>query len=395
MLYTERIVTSKTLLYIIYYKEKFSWGDDYSYMIRVIRNKLMEEIIFTISFILAVVTSFLSPPRLDYIDWKVLISLFNLMLIILAFEKLQILEYISIHILSQYKSARKVSFFLVVLTFFSSMLITNDVALITFVPITLIIARKSGFDPMLIVILQTLAANIGSGLTPMGNPQNLFLFSFYGISLLDFIKTMLPFALVGLLWLLLLNLKIPEKSLEFSFDSVSIRSAPKLIVYVILFCIVILSIFDLLSYSIIFVIITLIVLMMDKDLLRKIDYFLLATFVCFFIFIGNLSNLQSITHFIQVLLNTAGKSYFTTILLSQMISNVPCAILVASFTEFWQSVLLGVNIGGMGTLIASLASVISYKFYAKYYDGKNYLRSFHMYSFISLLLFTVLLYLIL
>lgn len=364
-------------------------------MIKIIAYRLQQEIIFTVALALAVITSFLALPKLHYLDWEVLICLFNLMLVLQAFEELKVLDKASIHILSKYGNMRSLSFVLILITFFSAMLITNDVALITFVPIALIIARKADFDPMYLIILQTLAANIGSSLTPMGNPQNLFLFSYYHIPISAFLLKTFFFVCLGALWLLLLNLRLPVKPLIFQLSPIEMGSGKKVILYFGLFFIIILSILHLISYWFALGITLLIILTFDRGLILKVDYFLLATFICFFIFIGNLANLPKVAAFIHGVLNSQAKSYSVSILLSQFISNVPCAILLASFTKHWDAVLLGVNIGGMGTLIASLASVISYKFYAKTYNGKAYLIKFHLINFASLAVFSGLFYLFL
>lgn len=361
-------------------------------MVRVIRDKLGEEIIFLVAFLLAIITSFFSIPRFQYIDFKVIISLFNLMAVICAFEKLKVLDKIAIKILSRHKNLRRVSFVLIFLTFFSAMFITNDVALITFIPITLIIARKSGFNPIKLVILQTLGANIGSSMTPMGNPQNLFILSFYNINGLDFFKTTIIFVILGAVWLIFLNNRTPAKILDFNFEEEEVKEKNywfKIILYSTLFVIIILSVFSVFNYYIAFAATLMLIFLLDKELIKKVDYFLLATFVCFFIVIGNLSHISVITNFMANMLSSRRGVYLFSILFSQGISNVPCSILLAGFTDYWKELLLGVNIGGMGTLVASLASVISYKFYIKEYKDKTYLKKFHKYNFISLILFSL------
>jgi len=364
-------------------------------MIKVIGDKLSEEIVLLISLVLVFITSFFSFPKLSYIDFKVLISLFNLMVVICAFEKLKVLDRIAINILLRHKNQRRVSLVLIFLTFFSAMLITNDVALITFVPITLIIARKAAFNPMKLVIMQTLGANIGSSLTPMGNPQNLFLLSFYNINGIEFFKTTILFVVLGALWLLLLNYRTTARELNFSFDLEDVKEKNyiiKIILYILLFIFIILSVFNIVSYYAAFIATVILVSISDRELLLKIDYFLLVTFICFFVIIGNLSHIAVITDYMSSVLSSSSRVYIFSILFSQFISNVPCSILLAGFTKSWKELLLGVNIGGMGTLVASLASVISYKFYIKEYRDKTYLIKFHKYNFISLIIFTLIIY---
>lgn len=359
-----------------------------------ITKKLKEELVFTISLVLAVITSFFSVPELSYINFKVLALLFNLMIIIAAFRNLFVMDKISLWILSKCHSARLISMIFIVITFLSSMLVTNDVSLITFVPLAIFTFKKIKIDPMKTVILQTLAANIGSSLTPMGNPQNLFLFTFYKLNGFQFFSITFPFVFLGLLWILFLNRRISKEKFELSFDKISIKNTKKAVIYLILFILVILSVFNLIDYKYILLITLLFVVCMDIRILKQVDYFLLATFIFFFIFIGNVSNITIIKETLEGLLLRPSMPYFSSIILSQGISNVPCSILISSFTNNWREVLLGVNIGGMGTLIASLASLISYKIYFNSNPGnKNlYLKKFHIYNFVSLFIFAIIMY---
>ncbi|KOA18519.1 inner membrane protein YbiR [Clostridium homopropionicum DSM 5847] len=359
---------------------------------------LKEEMVFAIALILAFLTSIISLPKVEYIDFKVLFSLFNLMVVVKAFEKLKILELTAGKILCKYKSARKVSLILIGLTFFSSMLITNDVALITFVPITLIIGIRAKFNVADTIIFQTLAANIGSSLTPMGNPQNLFLFSFYNLKAVEFFKVTGPLVAMGGICLIFFNLKIKDLMLQFSLKSIKIKNMKKAIIYGILFIIIILSVFNVIDYRIVTIITIVIVLILDKRILKQIDYLLLMTFVFFFIFIGNVSNMDFINSHLVNFLNSKTKTYIAALTLSQGISNVPCSIFMANFTNNWREVLLGVNIGGMGTLIASLASLISYKLYVKskleHRDNNQYLVKFTLYNFSTLFIMAIINYFI-
>lgn len=363
-----------------------SWNWDFSI--------LKEEIVFFISLILALITSAISMPKLSYINFKVLILLFNLMIVIGAFERLKLLDKIAVGILTKHKSLRMVSLIMISLCFISSMFITNDVALLTFVPLTLIIAKKAEFDPMKTVILETLAVNIGSSFTPMGNPQNLYLFSYFNIGISAFFKVTIPFVIIGTLWMYLLNIRIPNVDLRFNLDDMKIKDKKSLAIYCSLFIFILLSVFNLVDYSIAFIVTVLVSFIIDKSLFREVDYFLLLTFVCFFIVIGNLSNMTIINNFMRDFLTDNKNVYFSSILLSQIISNVPCAILLSKFTNSWEEILAGVNIGGMGTIIASLASLISYKFYAKEYNSKEYMIKFTIYNLISLVIFTSVFYIL-
>ncbi|HEY5588284.1 MAG TPA: SLC13 family permease [Candidatus Paceibacterota bacterium] len=353
------------------------------------------EIVFTISLFTALITSMISPPKLNYINFKVLILMFNLMIVISAFKRVKLLDKIAVEILTKHKSLRLVSLILTFVCFISSMLITNDVALITFVPLTMIIAKKAKFNPIKTVIFETLAVNIGSSLTPMGNPQNLYLFSFFNIGILAFFKLTIFFVVIGALWLFMLNRRIPNINLEFDLDKIKIKDKKSVIIYCSLFIFILLSVFNVVDYRIAFIISVLVSFIIEKKLFKEVDYFLLLTFVCFFVAIGNLSNMTIIDNFMKRILINNTNVYFSSIFFSQLISNLPCAILLSKFTNSWKVLLIGVNIGGMGTIIASLASLISYKFYAKEYDGKKYLIKFTIYNFISLIVFAALFYIFL
>lgn len=352
-----------------------------------VKKAIRHDIIFSVSLLLALVTSLMVKPTLNSIDWKVIFCLFNLNAILLALEELHVMDKVSIKILSVQCNQRHLSMILVGLTFLSSMLITNDVALITFVPLTLIIARKSGFDPGYTIILQALAANIGSSLTPVGNPQNLFLFSHYHIPLGQFMSLMLPFVLTGAFWLIILNHHTGNKNLEFSLEPVETGNSLKIIIYIILFLAVILSVLRIIDYRLVTGLVILVLFCMDRNLFVRLDYCLLGTFICFFIAVANFSHFNTLGMLLQRNFESTAGSFMGSVLLSQIISNVPSAILIANYSEQWRAVLLGVNIGGMGTLVASMASVIAYRYYVREYKKRGYLWQFFRYNLLSLAVF--------
>lgn len=358
-------------------------------------EKLKKEKVFCISLLLAIVTSFLVQPKISYINFKVITLLFNLMVIISALENLKVMDKIAIEVLLKCKNTRRISMIFIVITFFASMLVTNDVALLTFVPLAILTFKKAKFNPMKTIILQTLAANIGSSLTPMGNPQNLFLFTHYNLTPYQFFSITVPFVATGMFWLLLLNNRVSKEEIELAFKTVYIKDKKRASIYLFVFVIIVFSVFGFIDYKYTLLVTVLCVLFMDKYLIKEVDYFLLATFLCFFIFIGNISSIQSIQVYLQGFLKRPSMPYISSIILSQVISNVPCSLLVSGFTENWREVLLGVNIGGMGTLIASLASLISYKIFVNENEeekNKLYLSKFNMYNFVSLVLFSIINY---
>lgn len=357
---------------------------------------IKKEVVLVIALSLAIITSLFSLPKLAYIDFKVLILLFNLMIVVAAFKQLNVLDTIAILLLKRCGDLKKVSYVLIFITFFASMFITNDVALITFVPLTLVIAKKTEVNVLKTIVFQTLAANLGSALTPMGNPQNLFLYSYYNLSFGDFIRCMLPVFIASALFLILLIYK--EKNTKFQVELLLPQLGNRLhiIIYMLLFVIILLSVFRLLDYRFAFIVVLLSVLLLDHKLFTQIDYSLLLTFVGFFIFVGNLSNLPTVKTFMEQLLSTSSSTYFASLAASQVISNVPATMLLAPFTTFPDALLLGVNIGGMGTLIASLASVISYKLFTKDLpeQSNTYLFQFTLYNFLGLLIFIPFIYLL-
>lgn len=362
-----------------------------------LKNFIKKEMVLILSVSLAIITSFISSPKLSYIDFKVLILLFNLMVVVAAFKELKVLDSIAISLLRKCNTYTSISFVLVFITFLASMVVTNDVALITFVPLSIIVAKKSDINVLKIVILQTLAANLGSSFTPMGNPQNLFIYSFYNLDPSAFFKITAPLVILSVLFLSVIILKSKKFKLDLHLEDIEIENKKDVIFFSILFAIILLSVFHILDYRLAFSITLLTALILNKKLLTQIDYSLLITFIVFFIFIGNISTMDSIRNFMMGILNSPQSTFIASILSSQIISNVPSTMLLSGFTNNFKELLLGVNIGGMGTLIASLASVISYKIYTNEFkdDSSTYLKCFTFYNVLGLIITIPIIYLIL
>lgn len=362
-----------------------------------LKNFIKKEIVLILSVSLAIITSFISSPKLSYIDFKVLILLFNLMVVVAAFKELKVLDSIAISLLRKCSTYTSISFALVFITFLASMIVTNDVALITFVPLSIVVAKKSDINVLKIVILQTLAANLGSSFTPMGNPQNLFIYSFYNLDPSDFFKITAPLVILSILFLSVIILKSKKIKLDLHLEDIEIENKKDVIFFSILFAIILLSVFHIVDYRLAFIITILTVLILNKKLLTQIDYSLLITFIGFFIFIGNISTMDSIRSFMMGILNSPQSTFITSILSSQVISNVPATMLLSGFTNNFKELLLGVNVGGMGTLIASLSSVISYKIYTNEFkdDNSTYLKYFTFYNVLGLIITIPIVYLIL
>lgn len=358
---------------------------------------LKKEIVLVIAIVLAITSSFISIPKLSYIDFKVLILLFNLMIVVAAFKELKVLDSIAIGLLKKCNTYTSISFALVFITFIASMIVTNDVALITFVPLSIVIARKANIDVLKIVIFQTLAANLGSSFTPMGNPQNLFIYSYYYLSPIDFLKITLPIVILAIAFLSILIIKDKKMKLKLDLSDVIMENKKDVILFSLLFVIILLSVFHLIDYKITFIITIVTVLILNKRLFKEVDYSLLLTFTGFFIFIGNISTMDVVRNFMENILNSEKSTFISSILASQIISNVPATMLLSGFTNHFKELLLGVNIGGMGTLIASLASVISYKIYTSEFKDNNdrYLSKFTLYNVLGLGVFVPMIYLLL
>ena len=353
---------------------------------------LKKECVLVIAVTLAILSSFISIPKLSYIDFKVLILLFNLMVVVAAFKELKVLDSIAIGLLKKCNTYTSISLALVFITFISSMIVTNDVALITFVPLSIVIARKANINVLKIVIFQTLAANLGSSFTPMGNPQNLFIYSFYNLSPIDFFKITLPIVVLAVLFLVLLVFKDKKMNLSLDLEDVKIDNKRDVYLFGGLFLIILLSVFHVIDYKVTFLITIVMVLILNKKLFSQVDYSLLITFIGFFIFVGNISTMDVVKNFMEGILNSPKSTFLASVLSSQVISNVPATMLLSGFTDHFKELLLGVNIGGMGTLIASLASVISYKIYASEFGNYNYMKSFTFYNILGLIIFVPIAY---
>ncbi|MCC8159319.1 MAG: citrate transporter [Phascolarctobacterium sp.] len=352
------------------------------------KSFVRREGILVAACLLAAVSSLAAIPKAEYIDWHVLVLLYCLMLVVGGLKKRRILDHCAVRLLQKCVSLRQITAALLLVTFVSSMLVTNDVALITFVPLTLIIGREAGLDVGKIIIWQTLAANLGSMLTPMGNPQNLFLYARYNFEIITFLKvTLLPTCLAGGMLAVLL-LRQQDRALKVDLAAVKVERGWDLGVLALLFLLCVAAVFHLFDHWLLLAITVTAVLVLDRGLFRQIDYSLLITFGGFFIFIGNLTQFDFLNIIRDSFLGSAAGTYFSGIAASQFISNVPAAMLLAAFTQQKEALLLGVNIGGLGTLIASMASVISYKLFAEAYPAqvRHYLLLFLYYNAIGLFL---------
>ena len=339
-------------------------------MLNRIRNFIKKETVLCVAAVCAVATMFLVPPDstyIGYIDFKVLCLLMCLMAVVAGFEGCGAFKWLAYQLLRRCKSGRVLSVVLVLLPFFSSMLVTNDVALLTFVPFTLMLMEQIGCVSAVIpmLVLQTIAANLGSMATPVGNPQNLFLYAAYALSAGEFFSAMLPLTAVSLLCLTAAAVPVlPKELAQIELQKETLRQPKKLTVYGILFLLCLLTVFRVLHYGIMTALVIAGIAIMEPKKLKELDIALLATFVCFFIVSGNLGRVEAVRGFLQTLLER--NTLLTAAATSQVISNVPAAVLLSEFTQQWRPLLEGVNIGGLGTPIASLASLITLKLYLRW-----------------------------
>ena len=342
-------------------------------MLNKVKSFFKAEAVLCIAALCALATMFFVPPDGEYwayIDWKVLCLLLCLMAVVAGFQACGAFRWLTAQMLRFSSSGRVLSVLLVWLPFFSAMVVTNDVALLVFVPFTLGLLAEAGCAaasiPML--VLQTVAANLGSMATPVGNPQNLYLYAAFNLEAGEFFAVTLPLTAVSLIALTIAALPVLPKAIRTSDVQDEKLSAGKLAVYGILFVVCLLTVFRVLHFAVMTVVVLAAIAVMDRHLLKKLDIALLATFVCFFVVSGNLGRMEAVRGFLQGLLE--GSTLLTAAGTSQIISNVPAAVLLAGFTDQWQPLLEGVNIGGLGTPIASLASLITLKLYLRH-PGAN------------------------
>lgn len=334
-----------------------------------LKNFIKNEIVLILSFILAVISAFIVTPNagyIDYIDFRTLALLLCLMAVMAGLNSIGLFKLLASKLLSLATTTRSITVWLCMLCFFFSMIITNDVALITFVPFSIVALKLSKQEKLLIplITLETVAANLGSMLTPVGNPQNLYLFSAFNMTIGDFFITVLPYAILSLVLLVISAFFIKKENISVVSNEDNKKINYKFCaIYAVLFAISILTVFKVIPYGITFAISVITILFIDRKTLLKVDYSLLLTFIFLFIFIGNLKNIAPVSDFLSKIVRN--NEVAVGIAASQIFSNVPAAILLSGFTDNIKELLIGVNLGGLGTLIASMASLISFKLIAK------------------------------
>lgn len=365
-------------------------------VIKIMVNTLMrlkiclkKDVVLTIAILLALLSSlFVHPDKqyINYIDYRTLILLFCLMSVMAGLRKIKLFDRVASTLVSRCTNEGQLIILLVVVVFFTSMIITNDVALLTFVPFTISVLNilhpnvKNRWMITLIV-METIAANLGSMLTPVGNPQNLYLYNVSGMSMGGFLLIMLPYSVLSLvmliIWIIIrcnskstnIDRNIKLGDIRNTNSEIAYNSRDKRIIgmYFFLFILCLMTVVKIIPFYITFVILLVCILIFDSDTLKNVDYSLIFTFTGFFIFIGNIGRIPLFKDFLQEVIS--GKEMITAVLCSQIMSNVPAALLLTGFTDNIRMLIIGTNLGGLGTLIASMASLISFKFIQR--EDKN------------------------
>ena len=355
--------------------------------------------VMLIAMLGAIITSIIVPPDseyLGYFDFKTLTCLFSVLAVVCALKNIRFFYILAEKVVILFKNARMSILALVYITFIGSMLIANDMALLTFLPLGYLVLTSTGKEKYMAFtfIMQNIAANLGGMLTPFGNPQNLFLYTRFEIPTLEFMGIMAPpFILSVILITVCCFIFVKPEPLELSDEKTQLNPT-RTVIYLLLFALSILIVFRGIPYFLGLIIIPIALLIMDRKALLEVDYPLLLTFVFFFIFSGNMGRIEAVNTLFSGLLDKS--TLIVSALSCQIISNVPSAILLSQFTDNYRELLLGVNIGGVGTLISSLASLITFREYVSHNPGKagSYILKFSLFNFAFLIILTAVSYIL-
>ncbi|WP_242327543.1 SLC13 family permease [Lactococcus lactis] len=348
-------------------------------------KRIFSDKTFLFTFALALLSLIFGTVRDPDIDLKTILALLSLIILISIFEILGILKYFAAFIIDKCQNLRQVALVVLLLSFFGSMFFTNDVAILTLVPIVFNIDRKVKLPKIGLISLMTIYANLGSAITPIGNPQNLYLVSYYHLKLLDFFKLSIPLGLVSLLTLFLCALLFSKKTVkQLKNKAFSIK---KRNLYLLGFTtlIVLLGVLALIPVWISLIASLVCAYLIEKKVYQEVDYGIILTFINFFIIVGALGRIPLIHDWLHQLMNNDLSIFFTSILSSQVISNVPAAVLLSKFTRQLSPLYLGVTIGGLGTLVASLANLLALRQYQLNVKDKSTLKFFGLFTFLNFL----------
>ena len=348
--------------------------------------------VLTVAFVAALISSLIVPPDSAYLGYfavKTLSCLFCVLAVVCAFKNINFFYILACKIVESLGNLRLAVIALVYITFIGSMLIANDMALLTFLPLGYFILSSTGKEKYMAFtfIMQNIAANLGGMLTPFGNPQNLYLYSKFNIPNDEFVYIMLPPFLISIGLITICCMFVKKVPLELMEEKSSF-DMKRAVQYLVLFALAIAIVFRGIPYWIGLIIIPAVLIFVDRKALIMVDYPLLLTFVCFFIFSGNMSRIEAVRYLFSFLLEK--NTLLFSVISCQFISNVPSSILLSQFTENYRDLLVGVNIGGTGTLIASLASLITFREYTKHNPEKSlyYIGIFSAFNFGILIILT-------
>jgi len=349
--------------------------------------------VMTVALVAAILTSFFVPPDKEYMgyfDFKTLTCLFCVLAVVCALKNINFFYVLAEKIVQKFKDTRMCILALVYITFIGSMLIANDMALLTFLPLGYFVLSSTGKQKYMAFtfIMQNISANLGGMLTPFGNPQNLYLYTKFNIPNAEFVGIMLePFIISIILITACCFIFVKKEPLSMEREKVRLP-INKTVLYLLLFAFAIAIVFRGIPYWTGLIIIPSVLIFADRKALKMVDYPLLLTFVFFFIFSGNMARIDAVRDVLSVLLEK--NALLFSVISCQIISNVPSAILLSQFTDEYRALLIGVNIGGVGTLISSLASLITFNEYKKHNPGKtkNYVKSFSAFNFAFLIILT-------
>lgn len=354
-------------------------------VIEIVGSFVRKNSVFVIAVLLALITSIIVPPDGEYVgyfDFKTLTCLFTTLAVICALKNVKFFTKIAEAIVSLAGNARMAILMLVCITFIGSMLIANDMALLTFLPLGYYLLSSTGKEKYMAYtfVMQNIAANLGGMLTPFGNPQNLYIYEKFSVPNGEFMRIMFPSFALAVSLIILCCLPIKRERLTLKSRDFAPLPRVKTAIYLALFAFSVALVFRLVPYYVGLILVPAALLFLDRKALFDVDYILLFTFVAFFIFAGNMSRIEAVREVFSFLLEK--NTLVFSALSCQVISNVPSAILLSQFTENYADLLVGVNIGGTGTMIASLASLITFKQYASHGGSvKKYMLVFSAMNF--------------
>lgn len=336
---------------------------------RAAERAVMHNPLLVVSAVAALVTMFFVPPSeayLGYFNWHTLTCLLCILMVVAAFDSSGLLEFVAHTVVERVKSLRMLVVVLVLVTLCCSMILSNDMTLVTILPLAVLLLNSIGRErdiPFTFIVI-TLTANLGGMLLPFGNPHNLYLYTMFSVNFVDFVLLMAPPLVLSMALILIRCLFVQKTDFHYRKPPTIILSKPHVAVYTALFALCIAMTVGAVSYPVGALVVIAVLAVADRTVFAKTDYALVLTFVCFFVFSGNIAQMPQISSFFNTLLSNCG-AFIASLLSSQVISNVPTAILLSNFTNDWAGIALGTNIGAVGTPISSLATLITLRQYQK------------------------------